>query len=392
MVSLLLPIIYLLFISLGLPDSLLGSSWPSIYVEFDVPVSYAGIISVIICLGTVVSSLNSDRLTKKFGPGLVSAVSVALTAICMFGFSISHSMVALCLWAFPYGLGGGSIDAALNNYIALHYGSKHMSWLHCMWGVGASIGPYILSYAISRQQGWNMGYRYISYIQLGITLIAFLSIPLWKKKASLSFSGDAEAVLDAKPLPLKDVLQIPNAKNILFCFFCYCGIESIMFVYASTFMKLQFHATAEQAASYGAIFYLGMTIGRAINGFATIKFTDKQLIRFGQCLVLVGLLAMVLAFGNTYVALAGILLAGLGCAPIYPCIINSTPAAFGADKSQAMIGVQMACAYMGSLVMPPLFGFVANRTTMALLPYFILALLLGNSIFFQRFQKLAHLK
>lgn len=392
MVSLLLPIIYLLFISLGLPDSLLGSSWPSIYVEFNVPVSYAGIISVIICLGTVVSSLNSDRLTKKFGPGLVSAVSVALTAICMFGFSISHSMVALCLWAFPYGLGGGSIDAALNNYIALHYGSKHMSWLHCMWGVGASIGPYILSYAISRQQGWNMGYRYISYIQLGITLIAFLSIPLWKKKASLSFSEDADAIPDAKPLPLKDVLRIPNAKNILLCFFCYCGIESIMFVYASTFMKLQFHATAEQAASYGAIFYLGMTIGRAINGFATMKFTDKQLIRFGQCLVLVGLLAMLLAFGNTYVALAGILLAGLGCAPIYPCIINSTPVAFGADKSQAMIGVQMACAYMGSLVMPPLFGFVANRTTMALLPYFILALLLGNSIFFQRFQKMAHLK
>ena len=392
MVSLLLPIIYLLFISLGLPDSLLGSSWPSIYVEFDVPVSYAGIISVIICLGTVVSSLNSDRLTKKFGPGLVSAVSVALTAICMFGFSISHSMVALCLWAFPYGLGGGSIDAALNNYIALHYGSKHMSWLHCMWGVGASIGPYILSYAISCQQGWNMGYRYISYIQLGITLIAFLSIPLWKKKASLSFSEDTDAIPDAKPLPLKDVLRIPNAKNILLCFFCYCGIESIMFVYASTFMKLQFHATAEQAASYGAIFYLGMTIGRAINGFATMKFTDKQLIRFGQCLVLVGLLAMLLAFGNTYVALTGILLAGLGCAPIYPCIINSTPAAFGADKSQAMIGVQMACAYMGSLVMPPLFGFVANRTTMALLPYFILALLLGNSIFFQRFQKMAHLK
>ncbi len=392
MVSLLLPIIYLLFISLGLPDSLLGSSWPSIYVEFNVPVSYAGIISVIICLGTVVSSLNSDRLTKKFGPGLVSAVSVALTAICMFGFSISHSMVALCLWAFPYGLGGGSIDAALNNYIALHYGSKHMSWLHCMWGVGASIGPYILSYAISRQQGWNMGYRYISYIQLGITLIAFLSIPLWKKKASLSFSEDTDAIPDAKPLPLKDVLRIPNAKNILLCFFCYCGIESIMFVYASTFMKLQFHATAEQAASYGAIFYLGMTIGRAINGFATMKFTDKQLIRFGQCLVLVGLLAMLLAFGNTYVALAGILLAGLGCAPIYPCIINSTPVAFGADKSQAMIGVQMACAYMGSLAMPPLFGFVANRTTMALLPYFILALLLGNSIFFQRFQKMAHLK
>ncbi len=392
MVSLLLPIIYLLFISLGLPDSLLGSAWPSIYIEFDVPVSYAGIISVIICLGTVVSSLNSDRLTKKLGPGLVSAVSVALTAVCMFGFSISHSMVALCLWAFPYGLGGGSIDAALNNYIALHYGSKHMSWLHCMWGLGASIGPYILSYAISQQQGWNMGYRYISYVQLGITFIAFLSIPLWKKKASLSFSEDMDAVLDAEPLPLKQVLRIPNAKNILFCFFCYCGIESIMFVYASTFMKLQFHATAEQAASYGAVFYLGMTIGRAINGFATMKFTDKQLIRFGQCLVLVGLLAMLLAFGNTYVALAGILLAGLGCAPIYPCIINSTPVAFGADKSQAMIGVQMACAYTGSLIMPPLFGFVANRTTMALLPYFILVLLLGNSIFFQRFQKLAKLQ
>lgn len=391
MVSLLLPIIYLLFISLGLPDSLLGSAWPSIYPEFGVPVSYAGIISVIICLGTVVSSLNSDRLTKRFGPGPVAACSVALTAITMFGFSVSHSMWALCLWAFPYGLGGGSIDAALNNYVALHYGSRHMSWLHCMWGVGASVGPYILSYAISRQQGWNMGYRYISFIQIGITLIAFCSIPLWKKKASQTFS-DQETGSAAKPLPLKEVLRIPNAKNVLFCFSCYCGIESILFVYASTYMKLQFGVSAEQAASYGAVFYLGMTVGRAINGFATMKFSDKQLIRFGQGLVLLGVFLMLLSFHLSYIALLGILLTGLGCAPIYPCIINTTPTAFGVDKSQAMIGVQMACAYIGSLITPPLFGLVAGKTTIALLPYFILALLLGNGIFFHRFQKRAKLK
>ena len=181
MFHLLLSVIYLAFISLGLPDALLGSAWPSMYPAFHVPVSYAGIISMIIAAGTVISSLQSDRLTKKLGTDKITAISVATTAVALFGFSVSHSFIALCLWAIPYGLGGGSVDAALNNYVALHYESRHMSWLHCMWGVGASIGPYIMGYALSNKQGWSMGYRYISIFQIGLTAILIISLPLWKQ-------------------------------------------------------------------------------------------------------------------------------------------------------------------------------------------------------------------
>lgn len=373
MIHLLLIIIYLAFISLGLPDSLLGSAWPSMYQEFSVPVSYAGGISIIISLGTIVSSLQSDRLTKKLGTGKVTALSVLLTACALFGFSTSHSYAALCLWAIPYGLGAGSVDASLNNYVALHYASRHMSWLHCMWGVGASLGPYMMGYALTGGHGWNMGYRYIAIIQMVLTAILFLSLPLWRKQLGHGAS-QKETKPEAKPLSLRRVFQIPGAKEVLIAFFCYCALEQTAGLWASSYLVLRWGLSAETAARFASLFFIGITAGRALSGFLTIKLNDTQMIRLGQCFILLGLALLLLPLGKA-TALIGLITVGLGCAPVYPSIIHSTPQHFGADKSQAMIGVQMAFAYIGNCIMPPVFGFIANHIGVSLFPVFLLGIL-----------------
>lgn len=372
MFQLLLAIIYLSFISLGLPDAALGAAWPTMYPQLDVPVSYAGIISMIICGGTIVSSLMSDRLTRKLGTGKVTALSVGTTAIALFGFSISSSFWMLCLWAIPYGLGAGSVDASLNNYVALHYESRHMSWLHCMWGVGASLGPYILGYVITGGGTWNGGYRMISLLQIGLTVILFLSLPLWKGRPVLTDESGQEVPSEA--LSLKEVLKIPGVKEILICFFCYCALEQTAGLWASSYLTLHKGVPAETAAFFASMFYIGITIGRGISGFVTMKLNDVQMIRLGQGIIGLGILIMFLPFGKA-AALAGFVTIGLGCAPVYPCIIHSTPEHFGADKSQAVIGIQMAFAYVGILVMPPLFGLIANHITVALLPLYLLGIL-----------------
>ena len=372
MFHLLLSVIYLAFISLGLPDALLGSAWPSMYPAFHVPVSYAGIISMIIAAGTVISSLQSDRLTKKLGTGKITAISVATTAVALFGFSVSHSFIALCLWAVPYGLGGGSVDAALNNYVALHYESRHMSWLHCMWGVGASIGPYIMGYALSNKQGWSMGYRYISIFQIGLTAILIISLPLWKqfhKKEhigqSASGSGNTLPVLT-----LKQIFQIPGAGEILFAFFCYSAVEQTSSLWASSYLVLHLGYSSEKAAGFASLFFIGITVGRGISGFITFKLNDSQMIHLGEGIILLGVLAMLLPLGKT-VALAGLILIGLGCAPIYPSIIHSTPAHFGADKSPAMLCAQTRSTYIGTCLMPPLFGIIARSISITLFPAYL---------------------
>ena len=370
MFHLLLAIIYLAFISLGLPDSMLGAAWPDMYVEFGVPLSCAGILSALIAAGTIVSSLQSDRLTLRLGTGKVTAISVAMTAAALFGFSITHNFWLLCLWAIPYGLGGGSVDASLNNYVALHYKSRHMSWLHCMWGVGAATGPYIMGYALTSGRGWNSGYRIISMMQIVLTVILFFSLPLWKKRSYII----EETGEKRKPMSLKDVLKIKGAKEVLICFFCYCGIEQTAGLWASSYLSLYKGIPVETAASFGAMFFIGITAGRAISGFLTIKLTDLKMIRLGQALILLGIVIMLLPL-NAHATLAGLIMIGLGCAPIYPCIIHSTPAHFGEDKSQAVIGVQMAFAYTGTLCMPPLFGIIANTITVALLPVYLTILL-----------------
>ncbi len=373
MFQFLLIIIYLAFISLGLPDSLLGSAWPAMYQEFSVPVSYAGGISMIIAVGTIISSLQSDRLTRKFGTGKVTAASVLMTAAALFGFSISHSYAVLCLWAIPYGLGAGSVDASLNNYVALHYASRHMSWLHCMWGVGASLGPYIMGYALTDERGWNMGYRYIAVLQIVLTMILIFSLPLWKRQENNN-TGLTDTEAESKPLSLREIIKVPGAKEIMITFFCYCALEQTAGLWASSYLVLHRGLPAETAAGFASLFFIGITAGRGVSGFLTIKLNDIQMIRLGQGFILVGIVFLFLPFGSGG-ALLGLILVGLGCAPIYPSIIHSTPEHFGADKSQAMIGVQMASAYVGTCLMPPIFGLIVNHISVSLFPVYLLAIL-----------------
>jgi len=370
MVHLLLAVIYLSFISLGLPDSLLGSAWPVMHAELGVPTSWAGIISVIISMGTVVSSLQSDRLTKRLGAGRVTAASVGLTAAALFGFSASGSFWGLCLWAIPYGLGAGSVDAALNNYVALHYASRHMSWLHCMWGLGAAIGPYIMGLALSGSAGWQMGYRYISLLQIVLTAVLAATLPLWRVHQR---AGGGEEQ-DARPLTLSQILRIPGAKEVMAAFFCYCALEQTAILWSSSYLHLHRGVPAETAAGYAGLFFLGITAGRALSGFLTMKLSDPQMIRLGQGVIALGALTLLLPLHES-ATLAGLALVGLGCAPIYPCVIHSTPDHFGADKSQAVIGVQMASAYVGTCLMPPLFGLVSDHLSPALFPLYLLAIL-----------------
>lgn len=373
MFQLLLAVIYLSFISLGLPDSLLGSAWPIMYSQFKVPISFAGIISMIIAIGTIISSLQSDRLTRKLGTGKVTAISVAMTAIALFGFSISNSFFTLCIWAIPYGLGAGSVDASINNYVALNYKSRHMSWLHCMWGVGATLGPYIMGYALSREIGWNSGYRIIAILQIILTLVLILSLPMWKKHTS-NISDNVEET-NEKSLSLKEIIKTQGVKELMLCFFCYCAVEQTTGLWASSYLTLHKGVSANTAASFASMFFIGITIGRAISGFITMKLNDDQMIRMGQIIIGIGIIAMILPFGQS-VSLIGLTMIGLGCAPIYPCIIHSIPLHFGTDKSQAIIGVQMASAYIGTCIMPPIFGLIANYITIALLPVYLLIILI----------------
>ena len=370
MTGFLLAIIYLAFISLGLPDALLGSAWPNMYQEFKVPVSYAGIISMIIALGTIISSLKSDYLTKKNGTGLVTIISVAITAIALFGFSISRSFIELCLWAIPYGLGAGSVDASLNNYVALHYASKHMSWLHCMWGIGATLGPYIMGIALTNYSSWNMGYRIICLIQVVLSAILIFSLPKWKKE---NISSDDTT--NIKPLSIKEVLKIPGAKEIMLCFFCYSTIEQTSMLWASSYLNLAKGVDAKTAATFASMFCIGITIGRGINGFIAMKLKDEQMIHMGIIIILIGILIMFVP-GIVFLSYISFIFIGLGCAPIYPCIIHSTPNHFGKDKSQVIIGIQIASAYIGTCLMPPLFGLIANNISIKLLPIYLLIILI----------------
>ena len=330
MFHLLLVIIYLAFISLGLPDGLLGAAWPSMYQEFQVPVSYAGIISMIIAGGTIVSSLQSDRLTLRFGPGRVTAVSVAMTAAALFGFSVTRSFLPLCFWAVPYGLGAGSVDAALNNYVALHYASRHMSWLHCMWGVGASAGPYIMGYVLSGGGIWNTGYRCIGLLQIALTAILFLSLPLWRDRPGngrdsaprQEEGGGAGDSAPAFPLSLRQIIAIPGAREVMVTFFCYCALEQTAGLWAASYLALHEGVSTEAAAFFASLFFIGITAGRAASGFLTLRFNDTQMIRLGLALILAGILIFFLPLGGN-AALAGLIIIGLGCAPVYPCVSST---------------------------------------------------------------------
>lgn len=380
MTTLLLFVIYISFISLGLPDSILGSAWPIMYQDLNVPVSYAGLIAIIIAFGTIVSSLQSDRLTLKLGAGKVTAISVLMTAFALYGFSISSSFWMLCLFAIPYGLGAGSVDACLNNYVALHYKGWHMSLLHCMWGVGAVTGPNIMAFALTRNLGWNKGYLYISILQMVLTAILFFSLPIWKKREK-NVNGE-----ETKSLKLSEVLKIKGVKEVLLCFFCYCGVEQSAGLWASSYLNMFKGVPAEEAARYASMFFIGITVGRGLNAIIALKLNDKIMVRIGLAIIALGIITMILPF-SSIITLIGLIMIGLGCAPIYPSLIHATPTSFGADKSQAVIGVQMAFAYIGTLSLPPFFGVIADLTTIALLPIYITILFLIMLIAFESLQR-----
>lgn len=370
MYGLLLAVIYLAFIGLGLPDSLLGSGWPVMHSVLNVPLSYAGIISVVISIGTIISSLQSDRLTKRWGPGRVTAVSIFISALSLLGFSLSRSFLPLVFLALPYGLSAGAIDAALNNYVAVHYSSRHMNWLHCFWGVGTVISPFIMAHALTTPASWSGGYRIVALVLLGIALVLLATLGWWSRQTT----GSDEAGAISRPLTMPQIFAIPRVKPLLAGFFGYCALEGTAILWAATYLNLNRGVPAVVAARYASIFLLGITVGRFLCGFVADRFGDRNMIRIGLALILLGILAVSLPIPQTILALNGLVLIGLGCAPIYPAIIHSTPANFGEENSQAIIGVQMAAAYTGFVVMPPLFGLLTNVFSVRLFPFYLLGL------------------
>ncbi|NLY89522.1 MAG: MFS transporter [Firmicutes bacterium] len=368
MYSLLLALIYLVFISLGLPDALLGSAWPFMYPLLNVPVSYAGVVTMIIAGGTIVSSLCANRVIAKFGTGLVTTVSVLMTAVALIGFSLSSAFWMLCLWAVPYGLGAGAVDAALNNFVALYYASKHMSWLHCFWGVGVSIGPYIMSHSLTINNSWERGYLIVGILQIILTVILFFTLSIWKKQAQLK--GESQTGIP-KHLKVHQALRIKGVKQVLIAFFGYCALEATAGLWASSYLNLHRGIEVEAAAGWASLFYLGITFGRFLNGFIADRLGNRTMIRVGLSIIAVGLLAVILPLPIDFLPLVGLVLIGLGCAPIYPCVIHETPRNFGPENSQAIIGIQMASAYAGTTFMPPLFGMLVDYLTIALYPAFL---------------------
>ena len=365
MYSFLLALIYLAFISLGLPDSLLGAGWPVMHTELGVSVSFMGIIYMVISGGTIVSSLLSDKLTHKFGTRTVTVASVLLTVAALFGFSFSGSFSMLIIFAVPYGLGAGAIDAALNNYVALHYKAKHMSWLHCFWGVGAIISPFIMSFAL-KNLNWNSGYRIVGFIQLAIALLLLVTLPVWK-------INKTESTADTKRVGLTAALKIKGVPFLLIGFFAYCAAEATAMYWASTYFTEVKGISGDRAASFAALFYIGITLGRFASGFITERLGDRRMILLGTGILACGIMILLIPVQSYMTAFAAFLVIGFGCAPIYPCIIHSTPANFGAENSGAIIGIQMASAYVGSTFIPPLFGLFGNAVGFSVMPVYLLA-------------------
>lgn len=379
MYLLLLAVIYLTFVSLGLPDSLLGAAWPTIRVEFDVPLSYMGMVSMIISGGTILSSLLSERFTKKFGTNMVALVSVILTAVAMFGFSISTEFYQMCLWGVPYGIGAGAIDAALNNYVAVYYNSRHMNWLHSFWGVGTIVSPYVMSYALLHST-WSNGYRMVSYIQFGIAFVLMLTLTLWKVNKSEKIKNEG-----TEPLGVRTALKIKGVPYMLIGFMAYCATEATAMLWTSSFLEGVKGASKDEAAAFGSLFFIGMTIGRFLSGFFADKLGDRRMIRLGIAIALVGILCTIVPWQE--VAVIGFVILGLGCAPVYPCIIHSTPENFGEENSLGIIGIQMASAYVGSTFMPPVFGLIANNISLKMMPVYMAFFLVLSLVMIGKIRK-----
>lgn len=368
MITLLLSIIYLAFISLGLPDSLLGSAWPAMQVDFAAPLSLAGLVSMITSGGTIVSSLLSGRIIRRFGTGKVTLVSVFMTAIALLGFSFAPSFIWLCIVALPLGLGAGAVDSVLNNFVAVHYNASQMSWLHCFWGIGATLGPIIMSFYMGKNNNWSQGYLTISVIQFCLVAVLFVSLPLWRK---LEKSEATDGEEDDSNITNQSPFKIPGVKLALLSFLCYCAVETTTGLWGSSYLVNQKGLSTQEAARWIALYYGGITIGRFLTGFVTLKIKSHIMIRIGQFISALGALVLLLPL-PVYFTMIGLILIGLGCAPIFPCMIHETPNRFGKGVSQSIMGLQMAFAYIGSTFMPPLFGIIAGKSGVSIFPFFLL--------------------
>ena len=381
----LLMMIYLSFISLGLPDSMLGSAWPAMNVSLNAPLWGAGLVQMLISFCTIISSLNSAKLIRRFGTGKLTAISVATTALALLGFSLAKNYAFLLLMAVPLGLGAGAVDAGLNNYVALHCEAKHMSWLHCFWGVGTIIGPMILSAVLRVGGSWATGYRAVGLIQCAVSALLFATLGMWKR------GNIQQEEYGAKALSVWEVLSLPGAKAGMVTFLCYCAVESTLGLWGATYISQVRGVDEATAASFGAMFYIGITVGRAISGFMAMKLLPKQMVRVGQALLALGCIFMMIPAGSTLSGI-GLVVCGLGCAPIYPNIIQDTPVNYGTENSQAAIGVQMAFAYVGSTFLPSIFGALAGVGGYGLLPYFAISICVLMTVLFGIQKKIVETK
>ncbi len=381
----LLVMIYLSFISLGLPDSMLGSAWPAMNVSLNAPLWGAGLVQMLISFCTIISSLNSAKLIRRFGTGKLTAISVATTALALLGFSLAKNYAFLLLMAVPLGLGAGAVDAGLNNYVALHCEAKHMSWLHCFWGVGTIIGPMILSAVLRVGGSWATGYRAVGLIQCAVSALLFATLGMWKR------GNIQQEEHSAKALSVWEVLSLPGAKAGMVTFLCYCAVESTLGLWGATYISQVRGVDEATAASFGAMFYIGITVGRAISGFMAMKLLPKQMVRVGQALLALGSIFMMIPEGSTLSGI-GLVVCGLGCAPIYPNIIQDTPVNYGTENSQAAIGVQMAFAYVGSTFLPSIFGALAGVGGYGLLPYFAISICVLMTVLFGIQKKIVETK
>jgi len=370
--SLLLAVIYLIFISLGLPDSLLGSGWPTMQVTFGVPSSYAGYISMAISFMTIISALISPRMIKRFHTKWIVIVSILLTVFGLLGFSFSTSYAMLFLFVIPYGLGAGAIDASVNHYVANNYSGSVMNFLHCFYGVGAVISPNIMALALSKAR-WNEGYRWTAYIQMAILLVCILSLQLWKKKEG---SAEAEEELGAG---IREALKVPGVILTLIAFFAYCSGEATCFLWTSSyFAGVKEGLSDGLIASFGSLIFGGLMLGRLISGFVSNKLGDRLLIRIGIIVEMIGIILVMLPISHYLPAAVGFVIIGTGMGPVYPAIQHMAPANFGRKYSAAVIGLQMASAYVGSTFMPMVFGILQQNIGIGIMPVYLLIFAILN--------------
>lgn len=383
MVTLLLLVIYVAFISLGLPDALLGVAWPLMQVEYAVPVSLAGLVSMTISVNTIISSVLSGRVLKRFGTGRVTFVSVLMTATALLGFSFAPNFIWLVLLAIPLGLGAGSVDAGLNNYVAKNYAASHMNWLHSFWGVGAMSGPIIISQFISNSDSWRNGYLSVAVLQFVLVIVLFFTLPLWKKVAHHTPPNvEMPQSTDEKPEQtdasngslinsILSPLRIKGVTPVLVVFFLYCGIEWTMGLWGSSFLVRVKGIDVATAAIWVSFYFGSITLGRFLNGFVAMRVSGKTIIRTGEIFIFIGVIALLLPLPNIF-SMLGFILVGLGCAPIFPTMLHETPARFGDEDSQNIMGFQMAVAYIGTSILPPLFGVIASVTSFMIFPIVLL--------------------